>query len=143
MTNDQTTPEPMATPEWATIGQAADLLEVSAKTIRRRIKAGDLIAEKRHDSSIGGERWFVDLARLPKQPGAGLVPVEILDRLEEAWREVREATADAARATQTAEFERERRIRATDALETTKAENGALRARLDAELARRWWRRGR
>ncbi len=127
----------MATPEWLTIGQAADLLDVSAKTIRRRIKAGDLIAEKRHDPDIGGERWFVDTTKLPRQPGAALVPIKILDRLEEAWREAREATADAARASEKAEHERERRIRATDALEAQKTETEALRAR----LARRWWQR--
>ena len=34
----------LASPQWLTLGQAADILGVCTKTIRRRIAAGDLPA---------------------------------------------------------------------------------------------------
>jgi len=36
----------LASPQWITLGQAADILGVCTKTIRRRIAAGDLPAYK-------------------------------------------------------------------------------------------------
>lgn len=131
-----TTPETMGTPEWITIAQAAELLDQSTKTVRRKIKAGELAAEKRHDPSIGQERWMIDASKLPRQPGtaAAVVPVEVLEQIDRLHREITEAIARAERAETTAEFQAERR----QELET---EAERLRAELEAERTRRWWQR--
>jgi len=134
--------------EWLTIAEAAEALEVSAKTVRRRLKAGELTGEMVHDSKIGAERWMVDGSTLPTATGAAIVPVELLDRLEDAWREARESAAEAAKAEQRADFEKDRRQRAEAETDTAKVERyrfarevAALRTRLESELSRRWWQR--
>jgi len=50
--------------EWLTIDQVADLLECSKDTVRRRIKSGEIDAEKR----IGnyGLQWMVDADKFNK-----------------------------------------------------------------------------
>ena len=135
---------------WLTIAEAAEALEVSAKTIRRRLKAGELTGELVHDPKIGAERWMIDGAALPTAPGAALIPVELLDRLEDAWRQARESAAEAAVAEQRADFEKDRRQRAEVETETAKVERDRfayeveeLRVTLQAEQDRRWWQRRR
>jgi len=123
---------------------------VSAKTIRRRLKAGELIGELVHDPKIGAERWMIDGEALPTAPGAALIPVELLDRLEDAWRQARESAAEAAKAEQRADFEKDRRQRAEAETDTAKVERDRfafeveeLRVTLQAEQDRRWWQRRR
>jgi len=135
---------------WLTIAEAAEALEVSAKTIRRRLKAGEITGELVHDPKIGAERWMIDGSALPTAPGAALIPVELLDRLEDAWRQARESAAEAAVAEQRAEFEKERRQRAEVETETANVERDRfaykveeLRVTLKAEEDRRWWQRRR
>jgi len=135
---------------WLTIAGAAEALEVSAKTIRRRLKAGEITGELVHDPKIGAERWMIDGSALPTAPGAALIPVELLDRLEDAWRQARESAAEAAKAEQRAEFEKDRRQRAEFETETAKVERDRfafeveeLRVTLKAEEDRRWWQRRR
>jgi len=135
---------------WLTIAEAAEALEVSGKTIRRRLKAGEIIGELVHDPKIGAERWMIDGAALPTAPGVALIPVELLDRLEDAWRQARESAAEAAKAEQRADFEKERRQRAELTIETAKRERDLfafrveeLRRSLKAEQQRRWWHRRR
>jgi len=140
---------------WLTIAEAAEALEVSAKTIRRRLKAGEITGELVHDPKIGAERWMIDGEALPTAPGAALIPVELLDRLEAAWAEVRESAAEAAKAEQRADFEKDRRQRAEAETDTTKVERDRfayerllaraeveeLLVTLQAEQDRRWWQR--
>lgn len=100
---------------WVTVAKAAQLLEVSETTVRRRLGAGTLRGQLVHDPAIGSKRWMVDEAELPSQrsePTGALVPIEAIDRLEAAWEALREATARAERAERVAEFEKERRIEA-------------------------------
>jgi len=142
---------------WLTIAEAAEALEVSAKTIRRRLKAGELTGELVHDPKIGAQRWMIDGEALPTAPGAALIPVELLDRLEDAWRQARQSAAEAAKAEQRAEFEKDRRQRAEAETDTTKVERDRfayerllarveveeLLVTLQAEQDRRWWQRRR
>jgi len=135
---------------WLTIAEAAEALEVSAKTIRRRLKGGEITGELVHDPKIGAERWMIDGQALPTAPGAALIPVELLDRLEDAWRQARESAAEAAKAEQRAEFEKDRRQRAEVETDTAKVERDRfafeveeLRVTLKAEQDRRWWQRRR
>ncbi len=135
---------------WLTIAEAAEALEVSAKTIRRRLKAGEITGELVHDPKIGAERWMIDRSALPTAPGAALIPVELLDRLEDAWRQARESAAEAAKAEQRADFEKDRRQRAEAEAKTAKVERdrfasrvAELRRSLMAEERRRWWQRRR
>jgi len=107
---------------WLTIAEAAKTLEVSAKTIRRRLKAGEITGELIHDPKIGAERWMIDASGLPTAPGTALIPVELLDRLEDAWRQARESAAEAALAEQRADFEKDRRQRAEAEAKTVKVE---------------------
>jgi len=135
---------------WLTIAEAAKALEVSAKTIRRRLKAGEITGELVHDPKIGAERWMIDAEALPTAPGAALIPVELLDRLEDAWRQARESAAEAAIAEQRVDFEKDRRQRAEAEAKTAKLERDRfavrveeLRRSLRAEQRRRWWQRRR
>jgi len=135
---------------WLTIAQAAEALEVSAKTIRRRLKAGEITGKLVHDPKIGAERWMIDGSTLPTAPGVALIPVELLDRLEDAWRQARESAAEAAKAELRADFETERRQRTEAQLETAvevgdnlAREVTRLRGRHQAEMSRRWWQRRR
>ena len=150
MSNDQPAGVDSLGEGWLTIAEAAEALEVSAKTIRRRLKAGELIGELVHDPKIGAERWMIDGEALPTAPGAALIPVELLDRLEDAWRQARGSAADAARAEQRADFEKDRRQRAEVETETAKVERDRfafeveeLRVTLQTEQDRRWWQRRR
>jgi len=150
VSNDQPAGVDSLGEDWLTIAEAAEALEVSAKTIRRRLKAGEITGELVHDPKIGAERWMIDGQALPTAPGAALIPVELLDRLEAAWAEVRESAGQAAVAEQRAEFEKERRQRAEFETETAKVERDRfayeveeLRVTLKAEEDRRWWQRRR
>jgi len=150
VSNDQPTGVDSLGESWLTIAEAAEALEVSAKTIRRRLKAGEITGELVHDPKIGAQRWMIDGEALPTAPGAALIPVELLDRLEDAWRQARESAAEAAVAEQRAEFETDRRQRAEVETETAKVERdrfafevGELRVTLQAEQDRRWWQRRR
>lgn len=133
---------------WLTIAEAAEALEVSAKTIRRRLKAGEITGELVYDPKIGSERWMIDGSTLPTAPGVALIPVELLDRLEDAWRQAREAAAEAAVAELRADFETDRRQRTEARLETAEDDRDSLarevtrlRGRHQSEMSRRWWRR--
>jgi len=135
---------------WLTIAEVAEALEVSAKTIRRRLKAGEITGELVHDPKIGTQRWMIDGSALPTAPGVALIPVDLLDRLEDAWRQARRSAAEAAKADQRAEFEKDRRQRAEAEIETAKVERDRfayeveqLRVTLQAEQDRRWWQRRR
>lgn len=143
MTTDQGPSEPVGSPQWVTLAEAADLLDVTAKTVRRKITAGELVAEKRHDPEIGSERWYVDASRLPRQPGtsAAVVPIEIVERIEALHRELTDAVATARRAVTVADFHSERRQSAEAEAERLRVELETARAALDAERARRWWQR--
>jgi len=148
VSNDQPTGVDSLGEGWLTITEAAEALEVSAKTIRRRLKAGEITGELVHDPKIGAERWMIEGSTLPTAPGAALIPVELLDRLEAAWAEVRESAAEAAKAEQRADFEKARRQRAEAETDTAKVERhrfarevNELRTRLESELSRRWWQR--
>ena len=150
MSNDQPAGVDSLGEGWLTIAEAAEALEVSAKTIRRRLKAGEITGELVHDPKIGAERWMIDGSALPTAPGAALIPVELLDRLEDAWRQARESAAEAAKAEQRAEFEKDRRQRAEVETDTAKVERDRfaseveeLRETLQAEQDRRWWQRRR
>ncbi len=144
MSNDQLAGVDSLGKGWLTIAEAAKALEVSAKTIRRRLKAGEITGELVHDPKIGAQRWMIDGSALPTAPGAALIPVELLDRLEDAWRQARESAAEAAKAEQRAEFEKDRRQRAEAETETATVERDRFAyevERLRAEAERRWWQR--
>ena len=150
MSNDQLAGVDSLGEGWLTIAEAAETLEVSAKTIRRRLKAGEITGELVHDPKIGAQRWMIDGSALPTAPGAALIPVELLDRLEDAWRQARESAAEAAKAEQRADFEKDRRQRAEAETDTAKVERDRfafeveeLRVTLQAEQDRRWWQRRR
>ena len=120
---------------WVTLAEAAELLGQSDKTVRRKVKAGELPGQLAFDPKIGSNRWMVDSSKLPSPPGtAELIPIEILDRLADAWAEAREATAAQARAEQIAEFETLRR-------KETETDMFRMRTRIDELESRRWWQR--
>jgi len=120
---------------WVTLGEAAELLGLSDKTVRRKVKTGELPGRMAFDPAIGSKRWMVDSSKLPAPPGtAELIPVEILDRLAEAWAEAREATAAQARAEQIAEFETLRR-------KETETDMFRMSTRIEELEGRRWWQR--
>lgn len=142
-----TPPEPMGTPSlddvgegWVTLPVAAARLGVSIKTLRRRIKAGEVEARMVQDPSIGGERWMIQ-AEEPA-PKAEIISIEVLAKLEEAWQRVTEATARAEVAEKVLEFERERRERAEAETERLRFEL-LRRPPVGAEPTkpRRWWNR--
>ena len=67
---------------WVTLAQAAELLGLSDKTVRRKVKTGELPGQMAFDPAIGSRRWMLDSSKLPAAPGAAeLIPVELLDRL--------------------------------------------------------------
>jgi len=120
---------------WVTLGEAAELLGLSDKTVRRKVKTGELAGQLAFDAAIGSRRWMIDESKLPTLPGnAELIPVELLDRLADAWRQTREATAAQARAEEIANFEKMRR-------KETETDLFRLRAQIDELEGRRWWQR--
>jgi len=120
---------------WVTLAEAAELLGQSDKTIRRKVKSGELPGQLAFDPKIGSHRWMVDSSKLPALPGnAELIPVELLDRLADAWSQAREATAAQARAEQVAEFEKIRR-------KETETDMFRMRTRIEELESRRWWQR--
>lgn len=126
--------------DWLTIEEAAEAYGVSQKTIRRRAQSGQLEAAKTFDESVGGERWMV---APPETRRAEVVPVEVLDRLEELHRRIADERARAEVAERTIEFERERRTETERARAEAEAEAERLRAALETERSRRWWQRRR
>jgi len=120
---------------WVTLAEAAELLGQSDKTVRRKVKSGELAGQLAFDPAIGSKRWMLDESKLPTLPGnAELIPVELLDRLADAWSQAREATAAQARAEQVAEFEKIRR-------KETETDMFRMRTRIEELEARRWWQR--
>lgn len=137
-----TTPEDTGSPRWVTLAEAAALLDQSQKTVRRKIKAGELVAEMRHDPEIGSKRWFVDAHQLPRPPGTALpVPIEVVERIEALHREIAAAGARAEKAEIIAEFERERRKILEDDIQAATDAAEVARIELEALMARRWWQR--
>lgn len=116
--------------DWVTLAKAAELLGVSERTVRRKLKNGEIPGELAYDPNIGTERWMVDTTELLTQRAetAVLVPIEAIDRLEMAWTQVREAVARAEIAERIAEFEKERRREAEQ-------DRDRLRSLLEAETA--------
>lgn len=116
--------------DWVTLAKAAELLGVSERTVRRKLKNGEIPGELVHDPEIGTERWMVDTSEIltKRSESAVLVPIEAIDRLELAWTQTREAVARAEIAERVAEFERERRIEAEQ-------DRDRLRSLLEAESA--------
>ena len=114
--------------DWVTLAKASELLGVSERTVRRKLKNGEIPGELAFDPEIGTERWMVDTSELLTERGesAVLVPIEAIDRLEMAWTQVREAVARAEIAERVAEFERERRKEAEQ-------DRDRLRSLLEAE----------
>lgn len=100
--------------DWVTLAKAAELLGVSERTVRRKLKNGEIPGELAYDPEIGAERWMVDTSELLTQHAEStvLVPMEAIDRLEMAWAQVREAVARAEIAERIADFEKERRMEA-------------------------------
>jgi len=120
---------------WVTLAEAAELLGQSDKTVRRKVKTGELAGQMAFDPAIGSKRWMVDSSKLPALPGAAeLIPVELLDRLAEAWTQAREAATAQARAEQVAEFEKIRR-------KETETDMFRMRTRVEELESRRWWQR--
>lgn len=97
--------------DWVTLARAAELLSVSERTVRRKLKNGEIPGKLAYDPEIGTERWMVDTSELLTQRAEStiLVPIEAIDRLEMAWTQVREALARAEIAERIADFEKERR----------------------------------
>ena len=121
--------------DWVTLADAAEILGQSDKTVRRKVKTGELPGQLAFDPAIGSKRWMVDSSKLPALPGnAELIPVELLDRLAEAWTQAREAATAQARAEQVAEFEKMRR-------KETETDLFRLRAQIDELEGRKWWQR--
>jgi len=122
---------------WVTLAQAAELLGQSDKTIRRKVKSGELAGQMAFDPTIGSKRWMLDSSQLPAAPGAAeLIPVELLDRLADAWAQAREASAAQARAEEIANFEKMRR-------KETETDMFRMRTRIEELESRRWWQRRR
>jgi hypothetical protein len=133
-----------------TLAKAAELLGVSERTVRRKLKNGDVPGELAFDPEIGTERWMVDTSELltARSQSAVLVPLEAIDRLELAWTQTREAVARAEIAERVAQFEKERRIEAesdrdrmrellnAEAELATRVSNLEKRRRLEAERER-------
>ena len=65
MTNEQQPGVDSLGDNWLTIAEAAEALGVSAKTVRRRLKAGEITGELVHDPKIGAERWMLDGSTFP------------------------------------------------------------------------------
>lgn len=116
--------------DWVTLAKAADLLGVSERTVRRKLKNGEIPGQLAFDPDIGTERWMVDTSELlaERTESAVLVPMEAIDRLEVAWTQVREAVARAEIAERIADFEKERRKEAEQ-------DRDRLRSLLEAESA--------
>ena len=137
---------------WVTLSDAADLLGESTDRLRRKLRLGDIAGQLAFDASIGRERWMVDTSRLAipapdlevvadlgpaSDPGAEsdpsvksdpgvLVPMEAIDRLEEAWSRLRDAVARAEVAERRADFEKQRR-------QDAEHDRDSLRQMLNAE----------
>lgn len=121
-----------------TIAEAAERLDVSAKTVRRRLRAGELAGEKVLDPALGVERWLIDPASLPQtSTSAAVIPVELLDRLTDAYKDAAEANARAEVAERVADFEKERRETAETEAATEK------KARSTAEFVSKLEKEGR
>jgi hypothetical protein len=116
--------------DWVTLAEAAQILELSERTVRRKLKSGEIGGELVYDPDIGTDRWMVHLENLPARAATSgvLVPIEAIDRLELAWAQTREAAVRAQIAERIAEFERERR-------KELERERDRLRSLLEAESA--------
>lgn len=116
--------------DWVTLAEAAQILDLSERTVRRKLKSGEIGGELLYDPDIGTDRWMVHLENLPARVATSgvLVPIEAIDRLEMAWAQTRDATVRAQIAERIAEFERERR-------KELERERDRLRSLLEAESA--------
>lgn len=116
--------------DWVTLAEAAQMLDLSERTVRRKLKTGEISGELVYDPDIGTDRWMVHLENLPARtstPGV-LVPIEAIDRLELAWAQTQNAAVRAQIAERIAEFERDRR-------KELERERDRLRSMLEAESA--------
>lgn len=148
---------PPSLDSWPTLREAADLLGVSQKTLRRRLSNGSL--EGRKVEGPHGPEWRIDVESLSElELPAATESATALARLEGAMvkqlRELAEALAQAeegrGRAEATAEHLRERLDEQRTQADELKAETKAARAtaeqlleKLEAERSRRWWQRRR
>lgn len=117
--------------DWVTLAKSAELLGLSERTVRRKLKSGEITGQLVFDPEIGTNRWMVHLEDLPDVAAASssvLVPIEAIDRLELAWSQTREAVARAEVAERIADFEKERRM-------VAETERDRLRSLLQAESA--------
>lgn len=79
---------------WLNIGQVAEILEVSKDTVRRRIKSGEIEAEKRLGKN--GEQWMIDGDKLQKaMQEIEVVPVSRAVSVAELEQAMRKAIAAA------------------------------------------------
>ena len=144
---------------WITLSKAAELLGESADRLRRKLRSGDLPGQLAFDPGLGRERWMVNTSmlsiRAPEldvvsemalvpDPGANpdpvlasdlgvLVPMEAIDRLEEAWARLRDAVARAEVAERRVDFEKQRRQHAEQRLQDAEQDRDRLRQMLKAE----------
>ncbi len=137
---------------WITLSRAAELLGESADRLRRKLKSGDIPGQLVFDPDIGRERWMVNTSMLSvRAPDLGvvpdldvvpdpgdadpgvLVPMEAIDRLEEAWARLRDAVARAEVAERRVDFEKQRRQHAEQRLQDAEQDRDRLRQMLKAE----------
>ena len=142
---------------WITLSKAAELLGESADRLRRKLRSGDIPGQLAFDPGLGRERWMVNTSMLSiRAPDLGvvpdldvvpdpgdadpgdadpgvLVPMEAIDRLEEAWARLRDAVARAEVAERRVDFEKQRRQHAEQKLQDAEQDRDRLRQMLKAE----------
>jgi hypothetical protein len=140
----------MSEPELIPLPQAAALMGMSERTLRRRCKAGT-VAAKLVPNPAGGTAWMVERAAIDAattQPGAASAAVAVNDAttLQRLETDVQQIKAFVAGQLTTREALRDEVSAALDAslsplllrLEELAAENAALKAQ---KKAAPWWRR--
>lgn len=127
--------------DWLTLAAAAQQLEVSVKTVRRRVKAGELVGEMVHDPVTGVDRWMIDPTSFPQATQiTPMIPIEVPDRTEDADGKANEATV---RAKRVAEFEKQGRHEAEVERDATMIEVAEIRAKYEGVKDKKWWQRSR
>lgn len=118
---------------WVTVAEAARLLGKSESFIRRKLKTEEFNGQLAHDPEIGSKRWMIEVASMevPREARNVLVPIEAIDRLEEAWGRLRDAVARAEIAERIAEFEKQRRQTAEEEREAAQKEREAAEKERD------------